>query len=93
MTSYYIDKWFWAMFEQTDSQLHLILLINFSCELEQIMTRYDLLGKTFELGQIGGSFKKKVQSGVTNLSRFYIALNWGEKWFLSSKSELCRYSM
>ena len=88
---------------RTDSQLNLILLINFSCELGQIMTtgRYDLLGKTsdseqfsnrlqldlililvnFELGQIGGSFEKKVQSGVTNLSRFYIALNWGEKCF------------
>ena len=34
---------------------------------------------------VGGSFEKKVQSGATHLIRFYIALNWGEKWFLSSK--------
>ena len=40
MTSYYIDKLIWEIF---DSQLNLILLINFSCELGQIMTRYDLL--------------------------------------------------
>ena len=29
---------------QTDFQLNLILLVNFSCELGQIITRYDLLG-------------------------------------------------
>ena len=51
-------------------QLYLIsILVNFSCEL----------------GQMGGSFKKKVQSGATNLIRFYISLNWAEKWFLPSK--------
>ena len=41
MTSYYLDKWFWAMF---NSQLNLILLVNFSCELGKIITIYDLLG-------------------------------------------------
>ena len=40
-----------------------------------------------ELGQIGGSFEKKVQSGATNLIRFYIALNWEDKWFLPSKMQ------
>ena len=29
---------------RTDSQLNLILLVNFTCELGQILTRYDLLG-------------------------------------------------
>ena len=43
MTSYYLDEWFWAMFEPAQLNL-IILLINFSCELGQIMTRYDLLG-------------------------------------------------
>ena len=27
------------------------------------------------------------ESGATNLIRFYIALNWGEKWFLPSKKQ------
>ena len=61
--------------EQCSSQLQLDLisiLVNFS----------------YELGQIGGSFEReKIQSGATNLIRFYIALNWGEKWFLSSKKQ------
>ena len=53
-------------------QLYLIsILVNFS----------------YELGKIGGSFEKKVQSGATNWIRFYIALNCGEKWFLPSKKQ------
>ena len=42
---------------------------------------------SYELWKIGGSFEKKVQSGATNLIRFYIALNLGEKWFLPSKKQ------
>ena len=37
--------------------------------------------------KIGGSFEKKVQSGAKNVIRFYIALNWGENWFLPSKKQ------
>ena len=49
------------------------LLVNFSCEL----------------GQIGGSVAKKIQSGAKNviIFSFYIALNWGEKWFLPAKKQ------
>ena len=57
---------------RTDSQLDLILiLVNFS----------------YDLRQIGGSVEKKVQSGAKNSIRFYIALSWGEKWFLPSKKQ------
>ena len=50
--------------EQCSKRLRLELdlisiLVNFSCEL----------------GQIGGSFEKKILSGAKNLIRFYIALN------------------
>ena len=38
-----------------------------------------LVNFSYALGQIGESFKKKVQSGTKNVIRFYIALNWGEK--------------
>ena len=82
---------------RTDSQLN---LINFSCELGQIMTRYYLLAigtirvilsqldlililVNFWMGANRWIFWEK--SGVTTLSRFYIALNWGDKWFLPSK--------
>ena len=60
---------------------------------EQFLNRLELdlisllVNFSSELGQIGGSVKKKVQSGATNLIRFYIALNWGEKWFLPSKKQ------
>ena len=59
MASYGLDEWFWAMFEPTwtwpnftfgqkMSQLFMwidliSLLVNFSCELGQIMTGYDFL--------------------------------------------------
>ena len=45
MTSYGLDEWFWAMFEPTWTwKVDLIsLLVNFSCELGQIMSRYDFL--------------------------------------------------
>ena len=42
-----------------------------------------LVSFSYELGKIGGSFEKKGQSGATNLVRFYIALNWGEKCFFA----------
>ena len=54
--------------EQCSNRLQLdLILINFS----------------YELGKIGGSFEKKVQSRATNLIRFHIALNWGEKCFFA----------
>ena len=58
---------------RTNSELDLILiLVDFS----------------YELGHVGGSFEKIIQSGTTNLIRFYIALNWGEKWFLPSEKQI-----
>ena len=51
-----------------------------------------LVSFSYELWQIGGSFEKKVQSGT--LIRFYISLNWGEKWFLPSKKlKLCIFKV
>ena len=46
-----------------------------------------LVNISYELGKIGGSVQKKVQSEATNLIRFYIVLNWEEKWFLPSKKQ------
>ena len=43
---------------RTDSQLNLILLVNFSCELGQIMTRYDLLGTRQVIPKWGYKFKQ-----------------------------------
>ena len=51
-----------------------------------------LVNFSYELGQIGGSFEKKVQSEAKNLIRFYIALNWGRKMvFAIQKNKLGRY--
>ena len=58
--------------------------------LRNVRTDFQL--KLILLVKIGGSFEKKVQSGATNLIRFYIALNWGEKcYFCHPKSKLGRY--
>ena len=42
MTSYGLDEWSWAMFEPTWTYL-ISILVNFLCELGQIMTRCDFL--------------------------------------------------
>ena len=55
------------------------------CSKTSSRLQLDLI--SFELEKIGGSFEKKVQSGAANLIRFYIALNWVEKWFLPSKKQ------
>ena len=44
-------------------------------ELLQLDLISILVNFSYELEQISKSFKKKVESGATNLSRFYIALN------------------
>ena len=60
-------------------------------DYEQCLLQLDLIlilvNFSYELGQIGG-----LQSWATNLIRFYIALNWGEKWFLPyKKNDMKRY--
>ena len=56
-------------------------------QLDLILILVSFSSCSYELGKIGGLFEKKVQSGATNLMRFYIALNWGEKCFLPSKEQ------
>ena len=38
---------------------------------------------SYDLGQIGGSVEKKIQSWAKNVIRLHIALNWGRKMFFT----------
>ena len=46
-----------------------------------------LVNLSYALGQIDGSFQKKVYGGAKNLIMFHIALNWEEKLFAPSKKQ------